>query len=82
MIARRKTRRIDVGMVNGRRFTLMMTAGFDAQVIHHIHATRHGNIRKWNYVQPVLETLRSYRYPVLSAEVQGEGRIKNRSRVL
>jgi diacylglycerol kinase (ATP) len=69
LVARGETRRIDVGLVNGRRFLLMMTAGFDAEVIRRCHESRRGNILKWSYIQPILETLRSYRYPQLRVEV-------------
>lgn len=73
IIAAGQTRTVDVGLLNGRRFTLMVTAGFDADVIHRTHARRSGNIRKWNYIQPILETLRSYRYPRLRVEVESGG---------
>jgi diacylglycerol kinase (ATP) len=72
LIAQGSTRRIDVGLLNGRRFTLMVSAGFDADVIHRVHARRQGNIRKSNYIQPILETLRTYRYPELRVAVDGE----------
>lgn len=73
LIARRWTRQFDVGLLNGRRFTLMVSAGFDADVVHRVHARRQGNIRKSNYIQPILETLRSYRYPEMRVAVDGEG---------
>jgi len=73
LIAHRMTRRIDVGLLNGRRFTLMVSAGFDADVVHKVHANRRGNIRKANYVQPFLDTLRTYRYPKLRVTVGGDG---------
>ncbi len=73
IIAQGSTRRIDVGLLNGRRFMLMVSAGFDADVVHRVHARRQGNIRKSNYIQPILETLRSYRYPKMRVAVDGEG---------
>jgi diacylglycerol kinase (ATP) len=71
MIAGGRTHRMDVGLLNGRRFTLMMSAGFDADVVHRTHARRSGHIQKWNYIQPVLETLRNYEYPELQIEADG-----------
>jgi diacylglycerol kinase (ATP) len=71
MIAAGGTRSIDVGVVNGRRFLLMVTAGFDADIVHRVQARRTGHIRKWNYVQPILESLRSYRYPKLRISAEG-----------
>ncbi len=72
LIAQGTTRRIDLGLLNGRRFALMVSAGFDADVVHRVHANRRGNIRKANYVQPFLDTLRTYRYPKLRVTVDGE----------
>src|SRR5579872_4313992 len=42
---------IDVGVINGRRFMAMVSAGFDAEIVHRTHARRQGHIRKWNYLQ-------------------------------
>jgi diacylglycerol kinase family enzyme len=72
-IARGLTRRLDVGVLNGRRFLMMVSAGFDADVIHRTHARRAGNIHRWNYIQPILETLRTYRYPELRVTVNAQG---------
>jgi diacylglycerol kinase (ATP) len=71
MIAAGATRPIDVGVVNGRRFLLMVTAGFDADIVHRVQARRRGHITKWNYLQPILESLRSYRYPKLRVSAEG-----------
>jgi diacylglycerol kinase (ATP) len=71
MIAAGCSRSIDVGVVNGRRFLLMVTAGFDADIVHRVQARRRGHITKWNYLQPILESLRSYRYPKLRVSAEG-----------
>jgi diacylglycerol kinase (ATP) len=71
MIAAGGRRAIDVGLINGRRFLLMVTAGFDADIVHRAHARRKGHIRKWNYLQPIWESLRSYRYPKLRVSAEG-----------
>jgi diacylglycerol kinase family enzyme len=73
VIAQGITRRIDIGLLNGKRFTLMVSAGFDADVVHRTHGRRQGNIRKSNYIQPILETLRTYRYPEMRVAVDEEG---------
>jgi len=46
-----------------RRFTLMASAGFDADVIQRLHHSRRGNISRFSYVQPILESVRRYEYP-------------------
>jgi diacylglycerol kinase (ATP) len=71
MIADGCLRSLDVGVVNGRRFLLMVTAGFDADIVHRVHARRTGHIRKWNYLQPFWESLRNYRYPKLRIWAEG-----------
>jgi diacylglycerol kinase family enzyme len=71
MIAAGCTRTVDVGVINGRRFLLMVTAGVDADIVHRAHARRTGHIRKWNYLQPIWESLRSYRYPKLRISAEG-----------
>jgi diacylglycerol kinase (ATP) len=73
LIAQGCERRLDVGLLNGRRFMMMVSAGFDADIVHRLHARRSGNIRKSNYIQPILETSRTYRYPKLRVTVDGEG---------
>jgi diacylglycerol kinase family enzyme len=69
MIADDCRKPLDVGLLNGRRFLLMASAGFDADIVHRTHARRTGHIRKWNYLQPILQTLRSYGYPELRLHV-------------
>jgi len=63
MIAVGQTRRFDLGVMNGVRFALMVSCGFDANVIHQLHTNRSGHIRKFTYLQPILQSLRKYHYP-------------------
>lgn len=65
MIASGRKQAIDLCAVGERRFTVMASFGFDADVVHRAHARRRGHIRKWDYVQPILQSLRTYRYPEL-----------------
>jgi diacylglycerol kinase family enzyme len=54
---------LDLGRANGRYFVLMISAGFDAAVIRYLHENRQGNIRRTAYLLPILQSLRSYRFP-------------------
>jgi diacylglycerol kinase (ATP) len=62
---------LDLGQVRNpadgsqRCFLSMVSAGFDAEVVRRLHERRRGNITRWSYVQPTLETIRSYEYPEL-----------------
>ena len=59
----------DLGEVNGRKFFLMVSAGFDADVVHRLDAIRTGNISKASYLQPIWNSWRKYRYPELRVTV-------------
>jgi diacylglycerol kinase (ATP) len=53
------------GQAGGRLFLLMISAGFDAEVIRRLHADRTGNITRVSYFLPTLRTIRDYEYPEL-----------------
>lgn len=72
MIAAGHRRRIDLCQVNSRRFAIMASIGFDADVVHRTHARRRGNITKFSYLQPIWESFRSYRHPGLRLTCDGE----------
>jgi diacylglycerol kinase (ATP) len=61
---------LDLGRVScaqhgSRYFLLMVSAGFDAEVVRRLHVNRQGNITRLSYVQPTLTTIQSYEYPEL-----------------
>jgi YegS/Rv2252/BmrU family lipid kinase len=72
LIAQGLRRRLDLGQLNDRRFTLMASCGFDAAVVHQTHARRRGNIRKWHYLSPIWHAARNYAHPPLRIFVNDE----------
>ncbi len=56
---------LDLGSANGKHFLLMISAGFDAEVIRSLHESRQANINRTAYFLPTLRVIRSYAYPQL-----------------
>ena len=56
---------IDAGMAGDRLFVLMISAGFDAEVVRRVAEARVGHIRRWTYAKPLLAAMRTYKYPEL-----------------
>jgi diacylglycerol kinase family enzyme len=69
-ICRGQTRQLDAGLAAGRLFLLMLGCGFDAEVVHRLHATRKGHIRHLAYAKPILDCIRNYQYPKLRVYCQ------------
>ena len=76
-IERAAVREIDLGTLNGQLFTLMMSAGFDADVVDRLarwRSSRAGGLRRvsrLSYAGPLIRTLRDYRYPLITVEANG-----------
>jgi diacylglycerol kinase (ATP) len=56
---------LDLAHANGQPFLLMLSTGFDAEVVRLLHEKRTGNINRASYVKPMLHAIRSYKYPEL-----------------
>lgn len=57
---------LDAGLANGQLFLVMASCGFDAHVVHQVHGKRKGHIRHWAYAKPIVDSIRKYRYPIVS----------------
>ena len=56
---------LDLGRAGDKYFLLMVSAGFDAEVIRSLHENRRGNISHLAYFRPTLRTIRRYDYPLM-----------------
>jgi diacylglycerol kinase (ATP) len=54
---------LDLGKAGDKVFLLMISAGFDAEVVRALHESRKGNIRRSAYFLPILNSIRGYTYP-------------------
>jgi diacylglycerol kinase family enzyme len=79
-IAAGRAERLDLGRLDGRRFSLMAGFGFDADVVtrHHIARVGHGGgapgpTNRAAYVDPVLRSSFGYRFPPLTVRVEDPG---------
>jgi diacylglycerol kinase family enzyme len=63
-------KKIDVGKANNTLFLVMLSCGFDAEVVRHMHAIRTGHINRWSYTRPILNALFKYRFPRLRVQTE------------
>lgn len=71
-IAAGKTRLFDAARINGRRFLIMASVGFDAAVLHRTHQQRRGHISRWSYAAPIVSELADFDPPRLRVSVDGQ----------
>ena len=76
-IAAGRVRPIDLGSVNGQRFSIVVSAGFDGEVAHRLARWRHRgtHLRRVNsrsYVAPVVGAACSYQYPLVELNADGQ----------
>jgi len=65
VIAEGRVQPLDVGRIGERRFLIMASAGFDADVIHRAAAARSGTITRSHYLRPIWNSVRQFRHPVI-----------------
>ncbi len=58
--------RFDLGRVGQRRFSMLASVGFDAAIVHALHAERSGNITHLSYFWPIWRSFWQYDWPILS----------------
>jgi diacylglycerol kinase family enzyme len=77
-IVRLETKTIDMGLANGTLFTLMVSAGFDSEVVRRVDQWRretNGNglkrVGRLSYAKPIVSALKSYKYPQVTLTADG-----------
>ncbi len=55
----------DAGRVGNQVFSLMLSCGFDAEVVRRVHEERSGHIHQLAYAKPILDSILNYQYPEL-----------------
>ncbi len=68
MVSLGRTQRMDVGRVNGKLFLVVLSCGFDADVVRRVHAERKGNITHLAYAKPIIKSMLQFDYPQLKIE--------------
>ncbi|MFP4144435.1 MAG: diacylglycerol/lipid kinase family protein [Phycisphaeraceae bacterium] len=76
-LAAGRTRLVDAGRTDGRLFTLMVSAGFDAEVVRRVDLWRKQGrgvrrVGRLSYLRPILHALARYDYPELTLEADGQ----------
>lgn len=69
MIVRGKVTSLDLGRAGERRFTVMASCGFDADVIHRVHRARTGHITRRHYHRPIWRALREFPFHPIRVQV-------------
>ncbi|HMK34536.1 MAG TPA: diacylglycerol kinase family protein [Desulfomonilaceae bacterium] len=72
MIASPLVRRVDMGLVENKRFLLLVSAGFDAMVTEEVSRTRGRALGYRGYVIPIVKTIGKYKKTDLEIAVDGQ----------
>jgi YegS/Rv2252/BmrU family lipid kinase len=72
MIGQYKVRNFDMGVANGRRFLLLLSAGIDAMVAEEVCRNRNHILGYRGYFVPILKVLAKYRPIELTITVDGK----------
>lgn len=61
---------LDIGSANGKLFLVMLSCGFDAEVVRQMHRVRQGHINRWSYTRPILRSLKQYSFPQIDFQAE------------
>ncbi len=64
--------RVDLGEANNHLFVILASAGFDAEVVARLVSVRQGPISHLTYFEPLLGALKSYDFPAVRVEIDGQ----------
>ena len=70
-IERGKIQRIDIGHVNGMTFLLMVSVGYDAEVVHDLATHRTGGITHFSYARPMCRQFFKWKPPKFRITLDG-----------
>lgn len=70
-IAEGRTQAVDLGLANGRPFTVVCGMGFDAEVVHRLSRVRRGHISHLNYIEPIWRTFWEHKFPLMRVLYEG-----------
>lgn len=71
MISVNRQRHFDTGLANGKRFLIMASLGFDAEVIHRMQENRRGHITRLSYARLIWQAIHAYRHPQMAVYIDG-----------
>lgn len=74
--------RFDLGLVGPRRFSMLASVGFDAAIVHALHAERAGNITHFSYFWPLWRQFWQYDWPVLTVAADGREVFRGRGMIV
>lgn len=74
--------RFDLGMLGQRRFSMLASVGFDAAIVHALHAERAGNITHFAYFWPLWRQFWQYDWPVLTVAADGREVFRGRGMIV